>query len=150
MNKEQEIVKQIEKEFGIKLEDNLFYNLTVKIYGDRQKISKAIEFGKRAVKVNPKNNLFWAFLGYAYNLTEEYSKSIDCFLKRIPLDPYDVYAWFELSFAYRSEGDLELSDWVNFNIELFMDYYVRMGFKKLTYENLMVVKERIEEDLSKI
>ena len=146
MNKEFKIKKQIENEFKIKLGDELFYNLTVNIYNNEQKISKAIKLGKKAVQINPKNNLFWAFLGYAHNLNEEYDKSISCFLKRIALNPHDVYAWLELSFAYRSKGNLELSDWMNFNIELFINYYKRLGFRLLSHKNLVDIKERIQED----
>lgn len=140
----------VKREIGLNIEENnLFYSMTIHLYGCQEKIEKAEKIGKEFIKKDKDNQLFWSFLGYSYYIEARFGKAIECFCRRIEINPSNPYYWIELSFALRSNGELEISDWINFNLELFALRYQRSGYNHLNKQVLYRIKEDINKDLIK-
>lgn len=139
MSAEQIHKKRIKDLFGIDENSIVDYEMTNILYKNKNKISEAIKLGLECVKNCPDNEFFWKFLSFAYNLDDDFEKALECAFKRVSINPDNVYDWIDLSFAYRSNGEITISDWMNFNLELFMNYYKQLGFKELTHENLLKI-----------
>lgn len=128
---------KIKTVFGIDESSIMDYELTNILYKNKKRISEAINLGEECVEKYPNNEFFWKFLGFAYNLNEDFEKALECAFKRVLINPNDPYNWIDLSFAYRSYGEIIISDWLNFNLELFMKLYQQTGLKQLDHKNLL-------------
>lgn len=145
MRTEQEYKDKIKKLFQADETSIVDYELTNVLYKNKNKILAAIKLGLECLENYPENEFFWKFLGLAYNLNEDFEKSIECVFKKVSINPQNPYNWIDLSFAYRSYGEIITSDWINFNLELFMDYYEQMGFKELNEKNLINILQKIKK-----
>lgn len=145
MKTEEECKAEIKKVFGIDENSIVDYELTNILYKNKTKISEAINLGEECVKNYPDNEFFWKFLGFAYNLNEDFEKALECMFRRVSINSDNLYNWIDLSFAYRSCGKIIISDWLNFNLELFIEHYKQTGFKYLNHENLMNILYEIRK-----
>lgn len=146
---EQQYENRIIDSFGVCKDCIIDYELTNILYKNKDKISEAIKLGLECVKNYPDNEFFLTFLGFAYNLNESFEKSLECALKRVSVYPDNPYNWIDLSFACRSNGEIIISDWINFNLELFMHYYRTLDFKEFSHENLMKILHEIKNKAQK-
>lgn len=145
MKTEEEYKAEIKKTFGIDETSIIDYELTNILYKNKIKTSEAIKLGGGCVKNYPNNEFFWKFLGFAYNLNEDFERSLECMFRKVLINPNDPYNWIDLSFAYRSCGEIIISDWLNFNLELFIKYYKQAGLKSLDHNNLINLLFRIKK-----
>ena len=145
MKNEYQIKKEIEETLGVTENSDICYILTRNFYKNKKIISRAIRLGLDGIRVNSNSEFFWGFLGFAYNLNEDFERAIECMGKRVSINPLRPYNWIDLSFAYRTKGDILLSDWMNFNLDLFMLLYIKLDFREPSHDNLLRILNEIRK-----
>jgi len=142
---EMKIKDKIKELFDIGIKSDIDYSLA-KFYRNEKMIKEAIKLGLQGVQKSPDSVFFWKFLAIAYNLNDLFEEQIRCRYKVISINPLNLYNWIDLSFAYRSNGNIIISDWMNFNIELFRNNYLRLGFKQLNEKSFLQLFDIVKQN----
>jgi len=133
------IIEQIKSTFNIS-DINYFENdFTICAYENPELITKAIAMAKKGLKTNPSSIILLKFLGYAYALQNDVEKYVRCYHKVVSLDPKNYKNWIALSFSYRNKGDFLTSNWINYNVELFIKKYKEKGLTEMNHNNLLLI-----------
>lgn len=122
--------------------DNIENDFTISAYKKPKIIRKVIsiiEGGKKNINMS----IHWKILGCAYALLGNINHCIKCYEKLVSSDPTNYKSWISLSFAYRSDGDILVSNWINYNVAHFIELHKVEGSKEVT-------KRIIEQYVSKM
>lgn len=141
-----ELIEKIKERFKISNINNFENELTISVYNNEKNILKAIDLGKKGIEIDRNDVFFWRFLGYSYALKGDIKKYIQCYDRVVTLDPDDYRNWISISFAYRSKGEILTSNWINYNVEYFMQLYLNIGFNEMNFKNLMLMIEEIRKN----
>ncbi len=142
---EMQIKEKIKELFDIGIRSDIDYSLA-KFYRNEKMIQEAIKLGLQGVQKSPDSVFLWKFLAMAYNLNDLFEEQIRCRYNVISINPLSLYNWIDLSFAYRSNGNIIISDWMNFNIELFRNNYLRLGFKQLNEKRFLQIFDIVRQN----
>jgi len=74
-------------------------------YRNQQDYKKAVEYYKRALRMNPYNIDVYYSLGFAYLKLKEQNKAIESFKQAIEINPYNAEAYYNMGLVYFVVGD---------------------------------------------
>lgn len=138
--------EKIRKKLGVDIYgDNVFYNLTLVLYFNKEKLKIAEKLTKEIE--NSDDEMLVSFKAYVFYISKNFDAAIKEMEKRIVLHPQRIQHWIDLSFAYRAAGELELSDWINFNVEPFSVFFQHIGYKHLNKDILEEIKDKIKSQI---
>jgi tetratricopeptide (TPR) repeat protein len=91
------------------------------------------------------NEIIYALEGYVHYIAENYGEAVRCLFEAVTRNPENLDNWFDLGFAlHHLESRLGYA--VLFNFDLFIRYYVEMGFRRCHYFALEKIWKRILEE----
>ena len=71
------------------------------------KYNEAIQYGEKAINLDPKNYAAYNCLGAAYLKTNDYDQALKYGQKAVDINPNNDEAWYLLGFIYSRKGDNE-------------------------------------------
>ena len=106
-------------------------------------LEKAANLIKIVLEENPADELMWSTLGFINYMKEDFSGAIGCFFKAVECNPLNLNNWIDMGFAYRCREDIELSDFIFWNLnEIVIEFC--SSFRKIDEATLKEITKMIK------